>query len=213
MNYTLLPALLKSRFNYATAGIGKWHGGHARTSYLPTHRGFDSFYGLLGGCSDHISQRNCCPECDRKKYPGVRSPVDLHRDGYPALNENGSAVYSHNGLRWSAAAVERIRTHAETERAVAMLGPQSSSSAAAAPSLRRRSLRHGVMASIRPLFSTSPFRTRTLPQTPQRFEDPTLITRRGYAVSGLECPSIDETVLNMKGFSDEAAHIAPAWWR
>ena len=199
LNYTLLPALLKSRFNYATAGIGKWHGGHARTSYLPTHRGFDSFYGLLGGCSDHISQRNCCPECDRKKYPGVRSPVDLHRDGYPALNENGSAVYSHNGLRWSAAAVERIRTHAETERAVAMLGPQSSSSSATAPSSRRRSLRHGVMASIRPLFLYVALQDPHAPyQTPQRFEDLySHHTQRLRRVWSGMISSIDETVLNI----------------
>jgi len=42
----LLPQVLKSK-GYKTMAIGKWHLGHDPIEYMPTNRGFDSFYGLL----------------------------------------------------------------------------------------------------------------------------------------------------------------------
>jgi len=44
LSETLLPQVLKAK-NYQTACVGKWHLG-SNTAYLPTSRGFDSFYGL-----------------------------------------------------------------------------------------------------------------------------------------------------------------------
>jgi arylsulfatase A len=43
-NEITIAAALKPQ-GYATACIGKWHLGH-ETEFLPTHHGFDSFYGL-----------------------------------------------------------------------------------------------------------------------------------------------------------------------
>jgi arylsulfatase A len=41
-----LAQVLKSR-GYKTMAIGKWHVGHNPADYLPTRRGFDSYFGLL----------------------------------------------------------------------------------------------------------------------------------------------------------------------
>lgn len=51
---TLADALKAA--GYHTALVGKWQLGHARKEFLPTHRGFDSFYGTLAGNVDHFTK-------------------------------------------------------------------------------------------------------------------------------------------------------------
>ena len=46
------PKLLQGA-GYQTALIGKWHVGFHQTSFTPTQRGFDEFFGILTGGGDH----------------------------------------------------------------------------------------------------------------------------------------------------------------
>ncbi|MBI9065461.1 MAG: sulfatase-like hydrolase/transferase [Marinilabiliaceae bacterium] len=50
-NVSIIPELLKS-LGYATGCIGKWHVGESDPLF-PTNRGFDEFFGFLGGASSY----------------------------------------------------------------------------------------------------------------------------------------------------------------
>lgn len=53
-NFTLMPEFFK-KLGYNTHLIGKWHLGHCNEKYLPTSRGFDTFYGYVNGRKDHYN--------------------------------------------------------------------------------------------------------------------------------------------------------------
>jgi uncharacterized sulfatase len=65
-----LAQLLKNR-GYKTRAIGKWHLGHNPKEYLPTSRGFDSYYGLLYS-NDMIPP-----------WVKTTTPLELYRDTEP----------------------------------------------------------------------------------------------------------------------------------
>jgi hypothetical protein len=48
LNISLLPAVLQENADWATHAFGKWHLGWFSKAYLPTRRGFDSFFGSSG---------------------------------------------------------------------------------------------------------------------------------------------------------------------
>ncbi|XP_066948195.1 arylsulfatase B-like isoform X2 [Macrobrachium rosenbergii] len=55
LNATILPESLK-KAGYSTHAVGKWHLGFCHWDYTPTHRGFDTFYGLYSGMGDHYNR-------------------------------------------------------------------------------------------------------------------------------------------------------------
>lgn len=72
---TLSQALLE--VGYKTAVVGKWHLGHFKSEYLPTHRGFDQQYGHYNGALDYFTH-------DRD------GGHDWHRDDRPNYDEGYS---------------------------------------------------------------------------------------------------------------------------
>jgi arylsulfatase A-like enzyme len=52
LNETTLPQVLNAR-GFKSHAVGKWHLGCHKTAYLPTFRGFDSFYGYYEGSEDY----------------------------------------------------------------------------------------------------------------------------------------------------------------
>ncbi|KAH3756779.1 Arylsulfatase B [Pelomyxa schiedti] len=58
LTYTLLPAHLKSFYNYSTYLVGKWHLGSKSPEYEPSLRGFDRSFGLLGPDEDYFDHWN-----------------------------------------------------------------------------------------------------------------------------------------------------------
>ena len=76
LEYKILPQYFKDA-GYSTHLVGKWHLGHYVQAYLPNQRGFDSFYGFLGGAigyHDHL----------------LEGRVDWQRDGVTVEEEGYS---------------------------------------------------------------------------------------------------------------------------
>eukprot|EP00927_Polykrikos_kofoidii_P059943 TRINITY_DN55033_c0_g1_i1.p1 TRINITY_DN55033_c0_g1~~TRINITY_DN55033_c0_g1_i1.p1 ORF type:complete len:603 (-),score=65.20 TRINITY_DN55033_c0_g1_i1:108-1916(-) len=74
LTYTLLPAHLKDSFNYSTYMVGKWHLGMKTADYLPSHRGFDRFFGYYSGVMDYWTHGMSGP------WP-QSGGLDLHEGG------------------------------------------------------------------------------------------------------------------------------------
>ena len=53
--FTLLPEMLEE-LGYTSHLVGLWHLGYCHTDYLPTNRGFSSFFGQLTERSDHYTR-------------------------------------------------------------------------------------------------------------------------------------------------------------
>lgn len=99
--YTMLPAALKAA-GYKTHMLGKWHQGYHREEYLPKNRGFDSFFGILTGDTDHFTQGKW-PACDFDAY-------DLYDDDAPYILKDGEDQYLADD-RYRERAIELINSH------------------------------------------------------------------------------------------------------
>lgn len=84
---------------YSTHAVGKWHLGFFKEEYLPTNRGFDTFFGILNGKADHYQYNDSAM--------GVNG-LDL-RDGIQRVNYEYRGQYSTN--LYSKKAVEIVEKH------------------------------------------------------------------------------------------------------
>lgn len=67
----LIPEYLKTA-GYVTACIGKWHlGGEESDDSFPTNKGFDEFFGFLGGASTYFHQENQHELIFRNQEPAI----------------------------------------------------------------------------------------------------------------------------------------------
>jgi arylsulfatase A-like enzyme len=82
-----LPQVLKQG-GYETHSIGKWHIGHARWSYTPTFRGFDSFFGYYLGAEDYFTHY---------KDGKTGRAYDLHYDMRPNCGQGCSQLVDERG--------------------------------------------------------------------------------------------------------------------
>ena len=84
LHFRLLPQYLKAYDNRTQAhGVGKWDLGHYNKAYLPTARGFDSWYGYyssLIGYMSHVTQ-----PCTN----GIWCAADWNLNGEPMPEESG----------------------------------------------------------------------------------------------------------------------------
>ncbi|KAL4220260.1 hypothetical protein ACF0H5_020667 [Mactra antiquata] len=89
LNFPTIAGKLKEA-GYSTHLVGKWHLGYYTKRHLPTRRGFDSFFGLLNGHSNHFNYT-------------VAQSYDLHE------GENNADMAKYKG---------RYSTHLFAEKAI-----------------------------------------------------------------------------------------------
>ena len=82
----LLPQYLAD-LGYESHMIGKWHLGHHRQEYTPTHRGFNSHFGFWTGKEDYFSHVSA--EEVQGEY---RSGYDLRRNMSVSWAEKGDYI-------------------------------------------------------------------------------------------------------------------------
>jgi len=102
--FPLLPEMLKEE-GYSTHLIGKWHLGYCHPDYLPTSRGFDTFFGQYGQMSDHYTRVH-----DENKHIGAG--YDLRRG--LEVSREGEGKYSTE--LWAEEAVNNIEDRANSSQ-------------------------------------------------------------------------------------------------
>jgi arylsulfatase A-like enzyme len=123
LNETTLPQVLNAR-GFKSHAIGKWHLGCHKTAYLPTFRGFDSFFGYYEGSEDYWTHNFYGHGLDfhseEGQYCGVKNCSKLLWGAVGVADQpNYWEAYSTN--LFTERAVEVIRTHHSAEPAAAGL--------------------------------------------------------------------------------------------
>uniref|UniRef100_A0A914C115 Sulfatase N-terminal domain-containing protein n=1 Tax=Acrobeloides nanus TaxID=290746 RepID=A0A914C115_9BILA len=92
LEFPFLPENLR-RLGYKNYMIGKWHLGYCKKEYLPTSRGFDSFYGFYGAREGYF---NHSAETKDPKTKKIISGLDLFNevDGVSRPDFSKYGIYS-----------------------------------------------------------------------------------------------------------------------
>ena len=101
-NFTIMPKYFKE-VGYRTHALGKWHLGFCNEDYLPTRRGFDTFYGFYLGEEDHFSHT-------RRPKIGKKTPGYDFRD-QEKVDFTAKGTYS--SILLAKRAVRVIKDHAQ----------------------------------------------------------------------------------------------------
>jgi arylsulfatase A-like enzyme len=90
LGFKMLPDILTG---WSTHALGKWHCGWVYKSYLPTYRGFDTFYGSSGNTNDYWEHLGG-GSCNKALMPrDSADPVGDNPEGFrDFLDANGTDV-------------------------------------------------------------------------------------------------------------------------
>ncbi|GAB6024760.1 Arylsulfatase [Chamberlinius hualienensis] len=88
LQFKILPEEMK-KLGYSTHIIGKWHIGSCNASYLPTNRGFDTFFGFLGG-AEYFYTHGYQLSNDRTSNLSIPQVYDFWNQTNPSLEYNGT---------------------------------------------------------------------------------------------------------------------------
>ena len=93
-----MPRVMK-RLGYRTHAVGKWDVGFYARNMWPTRRGFDTYFGYLGGGEDYLTHKS-------GQY------VDLTQDSRAVLNATGQ----YSTELFANVSIARIAQHAAARR-------------------------------------------------------------------------------------------------
>jgi arylsulfatase A-like enzyme len=97
---------------YSTHLVGKWHQGYSRWAYTPRWRGFDSFFGMYTGASDHYNHRMSTTNNTVPEGGPVRGPIDLRRNEAPVSHTDAAPTRGvHSSDLYADEAVAIIEEH------------------------------------------------------------------------------------------------------